>query len=173
MKRPALKILVPMLAGVCVLLASVKTDHDHSTDFSRFKTYSWLKVEATDSLWADRIRNDIDEQLQKKGWTRVESGGDVAISAFGRVRNEQTLVTFYDGIGGGWRWRGLGNTATTTVENTPVGTLVVHIFEGDSKKLVWTGTSSETLSEKADKNEKKLEKAIAEMFDSFPPKPRG
>ena len=172
MKKQALILLAPLLAGVCILCASVKTDQDHNADFSRYKTYSWLKVEASDSIWADRIRNDIDVQLQEKGWNRVESSGDASISAFGRVRNEQTLHTFYDGLGGGWYWRGFGGTTTTTVENTPVGTLVVHIFDSSNKRLIWTGTSTETLAEKADKNERKLEKAIEEMFQHFPPKGR-
>jgi hypothetical protein len=47
--------------------------------------------------------------------------------------------------------------------------LVVDIFDGNSKKLIWRGSSSETLSEKPDKNEKKLEKAVDEMFKHFPP----
>src|ERR1051325_8260431 len=114
--KPALKMFVPLLVGVLVLTAAVKTDHDHNADFSKYKTYSWLKAEASDTIWADRIRTDIDGQRQAKGWSRVESGGDAAVSAFGRVRNEQTLTTFYDGLGGGWFWRGFGpSTATTTV----------------------------------------------------------
>jgi hypothetical protein len=172
--KPALKMFVPLLVGVLVLTAAVKTDHDHNADFSKYKTYSWLKAEASDTIWADRIRTDIDGQLQAKGWSRVESGGDAAVSAFGRVRNEQTLTTFYDGLGGGWFWRGFGpSTATTTVENTPVGTLVVHIFDASTKHLIWTGTSTETLSAKPEKNEKKLENAVEEMFNHFPPKSRG
>lgn len=63
--------------------------------------------------------------------------------------------------------------ATTTVENTPVGTLLVDVFDGHSKKLVWRGVASEALSSKPEKNEKKLEKDVEEMFKKFPPQPRG
>jgi hypothetical protein len=35
--------------------------------------------------------------------------------------------------------------------------------------LIWRGSSSETLSEKPEKNEKKLEKAVEDMFKKFPP----
>lgn len=157
-----------MLAGVGLLLASVKIDYDHGADFSRYKTYSWLSAKGTDDLWTDRIVQDVDAQLAAKGWTKVESGGNATISAFGRTHNEQTLETFYNGFGGGWRWRGFGD-ATTTVENTPVGTLVVDVFDGASKKLIWRGMSTDTLSTKPDKNEKKLEKAVEDMFKKFPP----
>ena len=44
-----------LLAGMGVLFAMVRTDYDHHADFSRFHTYSWIKVQAGDSLWADRI----------------------------------------------------------------------------------------------------------------------
>jgi len=168
MKRQAFKLMIPMFAGVCILLASVKTDYDHSANFSQYKTYSWIGAKATDDLWADRITQDVDGQLAAKGWTKVASGGDATVSAFGRTHNEQTLETFYTGFGGGWRWRGFGD-ATTTVENTPVGTLVVDVFDANTKHLIWRGTSSETLSSKAEKNEKKLEKAVEDMFKKFPP----
>ena len=111
--------------------------------------------------------------LAARGWTRVESGGDAAVSAFGRVAEHDTLETFYTGFGGGWRWREFGDGfATTTVEKTPVGTLVLDIFDSTSKKLIWRGTASEVLSDKPEKNEMKVEKALTEMFKHFPPPPK-
>jgi hypothetical protein len=169
MKRQALQIFVPMLAGVGLLLASVKTDYDHQTDFSHYKTYSWISAKGSNDLWSDRIMQDVDQQLAAKGWTKAESGGDATVSAFGRTQNEQTLETFYTGLGGGWRWRGGFGDAMTTVENTPVGTLVVDVFDGNSKKLIWRGTATDTLSSKPENNEKKLEHSVADMFKHFPP----
>ena len=157
--------------GVSVLFAaSIKTDYDHAADFGRYHTYSWIKVDAGDSLWAERITRDVDEQLAAKGLTKVASGGDLGVSAFGATHNQQSIDTFYDGFGG-WRWRGFGE-ATTEVINTPVGTLVVDLFDGQSKHQVWRGNSSETLSEHPEKNDKKLEHDVADMFKKFPPERR-
>ena len=158
-----------------MIAADAKVDYSHSTGFGRYHTYSWIKAQAADSLWADRIQRDIDNQLSSKGWTRVPSGGDASVSAMGFTRNEQTLQTFYDGFGGGWFWRGFGGDgiATTTVENTPVGTLVVDIFDTNSKKLIWRGSDSKALSDKPEQNEKKLEDGVRSMFKHFPPAPRG
>jgi hypothetical protein len=60
--------------------------------------------------------------------------------------------------------------ATTTVENTPVGTLSVDLFDGKTKKLVWRGVSTKTLSGDAEKNSKKLQDSVADLFKKFPPK---
>ena len=79
-------------------------------------------------------------------------------------------TTFYDNLGGGWRWHGWGTgMATTTVENIPVGTLVVDIYDCSSRNLVWRGLANDQLSDKPDKDTKKLEKAVAKMFAKFPP----
>jgi hypothetical protein len=168
MKRQALKLWIPMLAGACLLLADTKTDFDHKVDFTQYKTYSWIGAKASNDLWVDRITEDVDAQLAAKGWVKVASGGDATVSAFGRTHTEQTLETYYNGFGGGWRWRGFGD-ATTTVENTEVGTLVVDVFDGKTKHLIWRGSASSTLSEKPEKNEKKLEQSVADMFKKFPP----
>jgi hypothetical protein len=59
--------------------------------------------------------------------------------------------------------------ATTTVEKVPVGTLIVDIYDTQSEHLIWRGEAGEQLSEKPDKDTKKLEKAVDKMFAKFPP----
>ena len=146
MKRHLGKSLF-FLACAGILLATVRTDYSHSVDFANYKTYSWIKVSVQDPLWEDRITRSIDSQLTAKGWTKVDTGGDASVAAYGSTKNEKTLQTWYDGFGGGWRWHGFGDgLATTTVENTPVGTLIVDIFDSSTQKLVWCGVASDTLS---------------------------
>ncbi len=171
MKQTVLISGAAFIVGAALLFAAdVKTDYSHSVDFGQYHTYSWLKVDAGNPLWVDRIKRDVNAQLMAKGWTENPSGGDAGVSAFGATHDQQTLQTFYDGFGGGWFWRGFGpDLATTTVENTPVGTLVIDIFDAHNKKLIWRGTAQKTLSDKPDKNEKKLEDAVQSMFKHFPP----
>ena len=175
MKKYASRLLLPVVAaGLCVLWGATKVDYDHHADFSHYHTYSWIKAEAGDSLWADRIMQAVDQQMQAKGFQKVPGGGDIAVAAYGSVQNEKTMQTYYDGFGGGWFWRGWGDgIATTTVENVPVGNLMVDIFDGGTKKLVWRGSGSDALSGKPEKNEKKLDHRVAEIFDHFPPKLKG
>lgn len=168
-KRHCEKLLL-LLACASLVLGTIKTDYSRSVDFGQYKTYSWITVSVEDPLWKDRISNVVDSQLAAKGWTKVASDGDAAVAAYGSTRVKKNLQTWYDGFGGGWFWRGFGDGfATTTVQETPVGTLMVDIFDSSSKKLIWRGIVSDTLSGNPEKDEKKMDKVVAEMFKKFPP----
>jgi hypothetical protein len=52
------------------------------------------------------------------------------------------------------------------------GTLVVDLYDGHTKQLVWRGTGTDTASDKADKNNAMIQKAVAKMFAHYPPQPR-
>jgi hypothetical protein len=160
---------IVLLAATASFAQQVKTDYDRSTDFSQYKTYSWEKVQTQDQLWVGRIKEAVGAALGAKGWTQAPSGGNVLIVAIEMTRNQQTLDTFYNGFGGGWRWGGGFGDATTTVETYKVGTLVVDLFDANTKKLVWRGSMSDTLSDKSDKNIKNLDKGVQKMFNHFPP----
>jgi hypothetical protein len=43
------------------------------------------------------------------------------------------------------------------------------MFDAQSKELVFRGSSSDTLSDKSDKNIKNLNKGVEKMFNHFPP----
>jgi uncharacterized protein DUF4136 len=148
----------------------VKTDYDRAANFGQYKTYSWEAVKTRNQLNIDRIKNAVDADLTAKGFTQVPSGGSLSLVAIETTENQQTLDTFYNGFGGGWRWRGgLGGSSTTYVDNYKVGTLVLDVFDSQSKKLVWRGAASDTLSDKADKNIKNLNKGVQKMLKDFPP----
>jgi hypothetical protein len=171
--RTAVSTMLFLVALGTAMAQQVKTDFDHQANFSQYKTYSWQEVKVADSLWVPRIQSAVDAQLAAKGWTKVESGGDVVVMAIATSHTERTLQTFYDGMGGGWRWRGFGGMgeATTTEQNYKEGTLVVDMYDAKTKQLIWRGSSEDTVSNKEQKNEKNLDKGVAKMFKKFPPEP--
>ena len=166
-----------VLMGMMLLLAGklsagqVKTDYDRNANFGQYKTYSWEQVKTQNPLDVDRIKNAVNAALAAKGWTQADSGGDVCIVAMEMTHNQQTLNTFYDGFGGGWRWRGFGGMgeATTTTETYKVGTVIVDLFDAKTKELVWRGNASDTLSNNSNKNIQNLDKDVKKMFKQFPP----
>lgn len=159
--------VIALTMAVSALAADIRTDYDHHADFTKYKTYSWAKVDTPDPLWNDRVKEAVDRALTAKGWSQVPSGGDVSLVAAGTTREKPTLKTFYDGFDG-WLWGGFAD-ATTYVEDYTVGTLVVDMFDTNNKRLLWRGSASDVLSGKPEKDEKKLEKAVSKMFEHFPP----
>jgi hypothetical protein len=159
--------LVMSLAN-SALAQSVTTDYDKATDFSRYKTFAWIKEpQATNPLINQRIVEDVNAALTSKGLTLVTDGADLAIAAHAATQNRRTLDTFYNGFGGGWRWGGGFGSSTTQVNTFAVGTLVVDIFDGQTKNAVWRGTSTKTLSSNPQKNAESLNKAVTKMFKDF------
>lgn len=162
-----------LLFGGRLSAQDVKTDYDHNADFTQYKTYSWEHVQTKDPLFSDRIKRAVNAALAAKGWTKVDSGGDVSIIAIQTTQDQQTLNTFYDGFGGGWGWRRFGGggfgEATATTDTYEVGTLVVDLYDAKTKQLLFRGTSSDTLSNNANKNTENLDKGVEKMFKKFPP----
>ena len=84
MKNPIYSLMPVASLLVLATIAfsqEVRSDYDHHVNFSRYKTYSWAKVETPDSIWDERVKEAIDRTLAAKGWTQVPSGGSVPVVA--------------------------------------------------------------------------------------------
>ena len=175
-RRILYAMLITLIWATASFAQEVKTDYDRSTDFSQYKTYSWERVQTQDALWVDRIKSAVNSAFAAKGWTEVESGGNVSIIAMEMTQTHQTLNTYYDSFGGGWGWGrrfgGWGDSfgeSTTVPDSYRVGSLVVDLFDSSTKNLIWRGSMSEALSDKSKKNIKNLNKGVVKLFDHFPP----
>jgi hypothetical protein len=103
----------------------------------------------------------------------MESAGDAHAAAIHTTRDQRTLETFYN-FGGVWRWSGFGDgLATTSVDVTNMGKLVVDLFDAKTKKLIRRASVYDSLSSNPDRNDKKLQKDVTDMFKHFPPQLRG
>ena len=164
------------LACAPVFAQDVKTDFDKDANFGAVKTFA-LKIGTSwnNQISEKRISDEIAQTLTEKGWKQVQDNPDALVLLHGATEKQKNLNTFYSGMGGyggyGYRgWGGMGmGTATTTVSEYMVGTLVVDIFDAKSKALMFRGTASDEISDKPEKNIKKVEKASSKMFKDFPP----
>jgi hypothetical protein len=162
-----------LVAGLAITVAAqdVTTDYDKTTDFSKYRSFSAQIATSWGNPFGEkRALEIIENALVAKGWKKVEAGAaDATVMIHGASQVKRDLNTFYSGYGG-YRYGGMG-TSTTTVNEYTVGTMVVDIFDTKSKQLIWRGIGSDELSDKADKNQKKIAKATEKMFKKFPPKP--
>jgi len=171
-----------MAAALCFVSAAafaqdVKTDFDKNANFAAIKTFA-VKIGTSwnNQISEKRITDEITQTLTEKGWKVTDANPDAVVVLHGATEKQKSLNTFYSGMGGygGYGWRGWGGgmgtgTATTTTSEYLVGTLVVDIFDAKTKQLMFRGTASDEISDKPEKNIKKVEKASAKMFKDFPP----
>jgi hypothetical protein len=168
-----LGILCVLLTSVGIVVAQdVKTDYDHTANFSKYRTFMWIREpKPQNPLMKDRIVEAINAQLEARGLEEVTSGADLGVSANVATQGRHTLQSFYDDFPG-WRWHHMWGPGyvTTTVDTYRVGALVVDLFDTRSKQVVWWGSAVDTVSDKPEKNTKKLEKSAEKIFKDFPPR---
>jgi hypothetical protein len=170
-----------MCAGVALAVAGgawaqdVKVDFDKAANFGAIKTFN-IKLGTSwgNQIGEKRVMDEFTQALTEKGWTLAPEGqADAQVVVHGASETKRSLNTFYSGMGGygyrGWGAMGGMGTATTTESEYTVGTLVVDVFDGKSKNLLWRGIAQDELSDKPDKNIKKLGKASDKLFKNFPP----
>jgi Domain of unknown function (DUF4136) len=178
--RTLAAVAVLSMGGGIAFAQDVNVDYDKSADFSKIKTFAVkLGTSWGNPLSEKRVTNEIQQALVGKGWTAADADkADAIVVLHGATEKQKELNTFYSGGGGmygGYGWRGMGGagmgmgTSTTTASEYTVGTLVVDIFDAKSKQLLFRGTATDELSEKPEKNQKKLAKASDKMFKNFPP----
>lgn len=65
----------------------------------------------------------------------------------------------------------MGSTTTGQTDTIYVGQLAVDMYDSANKDLVWRGTASKTIDEKAkpEKQDKNLAKAVKKLFKNYPP----
>src|SRR5262249_52247072 len=163
------RIFKTSVLGILLLTASIalaqeiKTDYNHTANFARYRTFTWVKEPQTQNpLMKQRIIDAVNAQLEAKGLRLTSGNADLAISPNVATQERHTLQSFYDDFPG-WGWHRMWGPAPgqvmTTVETYQVGTLVVDLFDTHSKEVVWWGSAMGTVSDKPEKNVKKLEKS--------------
>ena len=179
--------LLPMLIMGACSSVKVTTDYDKSVDFSKYKTfeyYGW--AEESDKILnrfdKERIEAAFGDEFAKRNLKLVQEGGDMVVSLF-VVVDQKTSTTAYTnhynmgGYGyGGWGWgyggMGMGSSTTHYSENDYlVGTLVVDVFDKESKKLVWQGVGQKTVDENPNTREKNAMKVAEAIMKPFPIQP--
>ena len=169
--------LVSLVGAGAASALEVKKDYDKNFDFSTVKTFA-VKIGTTwnNEMSEKRVVEAVEKKLTELGWTKAAdpAAADLEVILHGASEQQQDLQTFYTGFAGGYGWGGWGmgmGTATTTSVTYTVGTLVLDMFTRDKHALVFRGAASDTLSDKPEKNQKKLAKALNKMFVNFPPVP--
>jgi hypothetical protein len=157
-----------LVLGGCASSMKVSTDYDRAANFAPLKTYSWrLEQQLPNPLNAQRLVDAVDANLKAKGFTKVDSGGDVTVTYHAAADKSVDVQSFQSG--GAYSCWG-GCMTSTTVTPVTLGTLIVDIVETKSNKMLWRGSASDTVSGDPKENEAKIQEGVHKMFEKFPPK---
>jgi hypothetical protein len=162
----AAALLIPAQA----FAQKVNVDFDPVAPFSHYKTYGWAKgTPSPNPLGEDRIHAAVEQRMAAKGFTKSDSP-DVMIATHVVSKEEKEIISTGYGYGPGY-YRYGGGMSTSTVNTYLTGTLVLDMYDASAKKLAWRGTATDTVSDKTEKNAKKVNSALDKMMKQYPPPP--
>jgi len=153
-----------MLTASAAIAHDIRVDYDRTAEFYNYKTFMWIKgPELANPFINERIINAVNAELQARGLCLVTSNADLAISA-DTATSENNI--FYAGLAGGWSWYHYWapRPSITVVETFEPGTLVINMFDTQTRRMVWWATGTEV-----EKNHGHRNKTVEMMFEDFPP----
>ena len=157
-----------VLAGACASSIRVRSDYDRDVNFKKYRTFAFRDGNSTGNPVLDqRIKTDITAALKARGMDEVRpENADTIVVAHAATRTRRTYDTFYDNAWGGWRWRWA--RPTVVVNEFEVGTIVVDVFDNQSKTAVWHGFASRVLHDDAEKDADQTDRAVRQIFEQYP-----
>lgn len=179
-------LLLVITMQSCSPKYTIEYDYDKTVNFTKHKTYSFYKwPEGTEKvinrITRMAIQKSVADQLNDRGLNYVNRGGDILVSLFilfSKTNNTRVYFEHYKETAGDftpsaeWAW-GNGDTKTKyDSQDYKTGTLVIDIFNGHSKKLIWQGVASQLVDENPGNREYGISKVIEEIFSHYPVSPK-
>lgn len=190
MKKLFLPFIILFIFSACNSV-KITNNWDKKVDFEEFKTYSFYPWDKQN----DKVLNEYDKltivgaiknEMNKRGYTYVEKGGDLIISVFVIVQEETSYQAYANHFGGGWNYGyagyygngfGVGYVGpaySPTIVSTSYnqGTIIIDIFRSKDKVQIWQGIASGEVTQNLDKRDRRLPTTIAQVFRRFPVTPK-
>ena len=170
--------LVAAVVSIAAQAQKIDVQYDKSLDYSKFKTFAWGGHDAVARpALAIAIAGAIEDELTKRGLTRVDDHPGLYIKMYGSVDQEMSfsdvdplygtagIPPFQSAYG---LWSNMpGGTPAVTVHK---GELVVDLIDAGQKRLIWRGVAKEKLSDQRSKLVDQVNRAVEKMFQQYPVK---
>ena len=158
----------------------VTTDYDPRVQFSAWKTYAWLPDQPGQSrdprlqndLLDARTRISIERALAQRGFDKAtKANADFLVTYYISLETRidvQTLHRTHRYSRRGWS----GAVVTSTrVDQYEVGTFLLDVLEPTEWRLVWRGSTSARIRQRADPIARsvRIDEAVQAIMERFPP----
>jgi len=163
--------------------ATVSSDFNRSTDFSKLKTYDWSSAQAPagdirfdDPALQTVIKQSVDAELQAKGFQKSTSGQpDLLLKYYVTVEQKEKFPTDFAPPPFNPRAGVTGMSSYAVRETTAIhyeeGTFVLDMTEPASGKILWRGMM-QGMVDPGGTPEKRVARApgaVAKVLAKFPP----
>lgn len=155
----------------------VTSDYDTGVHFDSYKTYAFFKagidkVELSD-LDKRRVLRALENTLAARGFSASETP-EVLVSFHTKAEKNVNVSNSFLGWGnpfygpyGGWGW---GFQQPYNVSTSTSGILYIDIIDASSKKLIWQGKGTGTLSKGTpQEREERIAAFVTEILSAYPP----
>jgi hypothetical protein len=177
-----LAIVLSLLVAGPASAQVVNIDYDPKYPRDTIETFGWDDssgdlIKQTSELLHDHILDSIEQYLEAGGIREVKSDPDVYVAYHTSVQDAVTLNTVNLGYfvptswylgpyGAAVSFTGTGKAQhATEVKSYKSGTLVIDLWDAETKQLVWRGAAPDiAVSWNPKKIEKRLDKALSKMF---------
>ncbi len=155
-----------LLTSMIAMGQQVSVNYNHNQSFANYHTYAWGSNNANqiqNSILAQVAQQDINSALQGKGLQMVQESQnpDLIVTANGGMKQQTSYSA--------WGMRGIGGgMGGITPEQNVEGTLIVDLYDAKNQSLIWRGIGQDMLSNKGNKNQEAVQKAIQKMFKQWP-----
>jgi len=176
-------LLVAVSLTGCASGSKIRSDYDHTVDFSQYKTWNFMEdagpdYEGYQSLFTKYMLESIDNEMTKRGY--VKSGNPDLLVNFNALVQDKTKVTTtpaappmggYYGYRGGYygAWGGYGYGTETHVSQYTEGTFNIDLVDARRKQLVWEAVGIGRVTDKAlGELEIRVPQGVENFFTHYP-----
>ncbi len=152
---------------------NVKVDYDKTIDFSKYKVFAWVPFQEPAANPANHIRitRAVEANLIEKGLRKAEAGeeADVFVHVQGTIERKRPSTSGPAES----PWNATPNQQWKVdfdIKKVEVGTLVVELWDGRTKDIVWR-SKGEALIRRPDLVEEVITVGVKRLFAEYPPKP--
>lgn len=179
---PSTLLLLVALLSACS--PRVYVEQDDSAKLSGYHRFAWLSPPPApvrdpildSQIFEARVHRAVSDDLKSRGYEEVapDAGADFLVTY--HTSAKQTLQStgpafsfgFVDAFPRGFG--AVGFPVGPDVQTRDEGTLMLDVLDGQNKRLVWRGWTTELLNQD-NYSDKSVQDAVKDIFDKFPAKP--
>lgn len=165
-------VVASALISACATAPVVKVDSDPKANFASYHNYAMTATRAPGGINPfvfQLVQETIERQLASRGYVKAEPA-DFAVGFTIGARDKVNVDNFgpYAGGFGPYGYGGWRGYNSMSVYETREGSLSIDMFDAATKKPVWFGSTSGTIS-RGGATDAEINEAVAAIIAKFPP----